>query len=181
MYKPFIHFIEYNENNDSLSGDTMYNIGDRIVYPMHGAGIIEAIEEKLILGKTQNYYVLKIPLREMTVMIPVESAGDIGIRRIVTKSKADEVLDLLGCKKSTSNINWNKRYRENLLKIRSGDIFEVADVYKSLKLRDSEKGLSTGERKMLSTAKQILISELFLAEGTSIQEVEDSVSKCLGF
>ena len=159
----------------------MYNIGDRIVYPMHGAGIIEAIEEKMILGKTQRYYVLKIPLREMTVMIPVDSAGDIGIRQIVTKSKADEVLDLLGCKKCTSNINWNKRYRENLLKIRSGDIFEVADVYKSLKMRDLEKGLSTGERKMLSTARQILLSELFLAKETSIEEVEDSVNRCLGF
>lgn len=159
----------------------MYNIGDRIVYPMHGAGIIESIEDKMILGKTQSYYVLKIPLREMTVMIPVDSAGDIGIRKIVNKYEADEVIELLGCKNCTSNINWNKRYRENLIKIRSGDIFEVADVYKSLKIRDVEKGLSTGERKMLSTARQILLSELILSIDASMQEVENTVNKSLGF
>ena len=159
----------------------MYSIGDRIVYPMHGAGIIESIEDRMILGKTQSYYVLNIPLKEMTVMIPVESAGDIGIRKVVSKNKANEVLGLLEWKSCTSSINWNKRYRENLLKIRTGDIFEVADVFKSLKVRDMEKGLSTGERKMLNTAKQILLSELFLAKDISIQEVEDAVNKCLGF
>jgi len=159
----------------------MYDIGDRIVYPMHGAGIIEAIEERMILGKIQNYYVLKIPLREMTVMIPVGSAGDIGIRKIISENEANKVLDLLGLKNCSSNINWNKRYRENLLKIRSGDIYEVADVYKSLKIRDIEKGLSTGERKMLNTARQILLSELYLAKDTSMKEVEDALNKCLGF
>jgi len=159
----------------------MYSIGDRIVYPMHGAGIIESIEDRMILGKTQSYYVLRISLREMTVMIPVDNAGDIGIRKVVSENKANEVLGLLECKNCISNINWNQRYRENLLKIRTGDIFEVADVFKSLKVRDIEKGLSTGERKMLNTAKQILLSELFLAKNISLQEVEDTVNKCLGF
>jgi len=148
---------------------------------MHGAGIIESIEDRMILGKTQSYYVLRISLREMTVMIPVDNAGDIGIRKVVSENKANEVLGLLECKNCISNINWNQRYRENLLKIRTGDIFEVADVFKSLKVRDIEKGLSTGERKMLNTAKQILLSELFLAKNISLQEVEDTVNKCLGF
>lgn len=159
----------------------MYEIGDRIVYPMHGAGVIESIEEKLFLGNMQSYYVLRIPMRDMKVMIPVISAGDIGIRKIVGKQEVNQILMDLSQKNSNCTINWNKRYRENMEKIKTGDVFEVADVYKSLMAREKEKGLSTGERKMLSTARQILLSELTLAEDTSIDEMENRIKKCLDY
>jgi len=142
----------------------MFNIGDKIVYPMHGAGVIESIEEKEILGHKQNYYVVRIPIGDMRVMIPIESVNEIGIREIIDEKQANEVLNVLKEKTTCETGNWNKRYRENMLKIKSGNIFEVAEVVKSLMIRDKEKGLSTGEKKMLNNARQILISELVLVK-----------------
>lgn len=158
----------------------MYNVGDRIVYPMHGAGIIESIEERVILGRRQNYYVLKMPLGDMKVMIPIDSVGDIGIREIINICDVEKVFAVLGEHNTNANANWNKRYRENMVKIKSGDIFEVADVVRSLMLREKEKGLSTGERKMLNSARQILISELILAKNSSQREIEASINNYLG-
>ena len=150
----------------------MYSIGDRVVYPMHGAGVIEAIEEKEILGKTQNYYVLKMPYGDMTVMVPMKTSGEIGIRDVIGRAEADKVLDEIRSYVIDETQSWNKRYRENMIKIKSGNIYEVAHVVKALMSREHEKGLSTGERKMLSNAKQILISELVLAKGMQQKEIE---------
>lgn len=155
----------------------MYNIGDKIVYPMHGAGVIESIEEKEILGNKQSYYVVKIPIGEMKVMIPTQNVDGIGIREIISEEDADKVFSILGSKAIPSNLNWNKRYRENMTKIKSGNIYEVADVVRCLMMRDSEKGLSTGERKMLNSAKQILISELVLAKDMNAMEIEGIINK----
>jgi len=157
----------------------MYNVGDKIVYPMHGAGIIESIEEKEILGKRCSYYVMKIPIGDLKVMIPTNNVVDIGIRDVVSISDADKVFIALGNGQHEFSSNWNKRYRENMVKIKSGDIFEVADVVRSLMQRDKDRGLSTGERKMLSSAKQILISELVLAKGLNQHEVEDKIHEYL--
>lgn len=157
----------------------MYNVGDKIVYPMHGAGIIEAIEEREILGQTQNYYVVKMPVGDMKVMIPTNSVGDIGIRGIIGEAELDKVFSILGDQHVNVNNNWNKRYRENMVKIKSGNIFEVADVVRSLMLREKEKGLSTGERKMLNSAKQILVSELILAKNMNQVEIEKIINEYL--
>lgn len=154
----------------------MFNVGDKIVYPMHGAGVIESIEEKEILGKTQKYYIMKMPVGDIKVMIPTMNAGDIGIREVIDSQKATEVMSTLEGEYSYMNVNWNKRYRENMEKIKSGDIFEVADVVKNLNHRDKEKGLSTGERKMLNNARQILVSELVLANNVEQTEVEKVIS-----
>lgn len=154
----------------------MYNIGDKIVYPMHGAGIIESIEEKEILGQTQSYYILRIPVGDMKVMIPTKNVDDIGIREVITKKEVSEVFSLFHEKNVVDNSNWNKRYRDNMAKIKSGNIFEVADVVKSLMQREREKGLSTGERKMLSNAKQILISEIILVNNMNQHEIENILS-----
>ncbi len=151
----------------------MYNIGDKIVYPMHGAGVIESIEEKEILGKRQKYYIMKMPIGEMKVMIPMASVQEIGIRCIINQKEAEGVIGIFSSGKTDMSSNWNKRYRENMVKIKSGNIYEVADVVKNLMFRDREKGLSTGERKMLNNAKQILISELVLAKNMEQCEVED--------
>ena len=127
----------------------MFNIGDKIVYPMHGAGIIEAIEEKEILGEKQKYYVMRIPIGDMKVMIPLKNIKDIGVRQVAGDDEITEVLNILRGEKSKMSANWNRRYRANMEKIRSGNIFQVADVVRNLTIRDKEKGLSTGERKML--------------------------------
>lgn len=150
----------------------MFSIGDKIVYPMHGAGIIESIEEREILGERKRYYVMKMPVGDMKVMIPINNVDGIGIRDIIDKSDADKVFKSLKIKCDEQTTNWNKRYRENMDKIKSGDVFEVADVVKSLVLRERNKGLSTGERKMLNSAKQILISELVLAKNMNPIDVE---------
>ena len=149
----------------------MFEIGDKIVYPMHGAGVIEAIEEQEILGEMKKYYVLKMPIGDMKVMIPTHSVGDIGIREVIGEDEVEKVFAILGDTSVNINSNWNKRYRENMLKIKSGNIYEVADVVKSLVLRERDKGLSTGERKMLNSAKQILLSELILAKGIGENDI----------
>ncbi len=157
----------------------MYNVGDRIVYPMHGAGVIESIEEKEILGSKQSYYVVRIPVGDMKVMIPTKNVKGIGIREVISEQDADRVFTVLGMGNNCASSNWNKRYRENMVKIKSGNIYEVADVVRSLMVRDKEKGLSTGERKMLASAKQILISELVLAKNMNAIEIEKIIGKFL--
>ncbi len=140
----------------------VFKLGDRVVYPMHGAGIIEAIEEKEVLGEKQKYYIMRLPLGDMRVMIPLRNANAIGIREVVSEDCLEEALAILQEDETEMPSNWNQRYRANLEKIRSGDIKTVAEVMRNLVKRDQEKGLSTGERKMLDTARQIFISELIL-------------------
>lgn len=152
----------------------MFNVGDKIVYPMHGAGTIDAIEQKDILGEKQDYYIIKMP-GEVKVMVPTSKASDIGVRNVINKEEAGKVLEILEANETEMSNNWNKRYKENMEKMKSGDIYEVADVVRNLSYKQKEKGLSTGEKKMLNNAKQILVSELVLAEHASEQEVENLV------
>lgn len=152
----------------------MFNVGDKIVYPMHGAGTIDAIEEKDILGEKQNYYIIKMP-GEVKVMVPISKASDIGVRSVIDKAEAGKVLEVLEANETEMSNNWNKRYKENMEKMKSGSIYEVADVVRNLSYKQKEKGLSTGEKKMLNNAKQILVSELVLAEHASENEVENLV------
>ena len=154
----------------------MYKIGDSVVYPMHGAGIIEDIEVKEVLGKEQSYYVVRMPIGDMKVMVPMENATGVGMRDVIEKSEAERVLTEFRSFETDVIQNWNKRFRENMVRIKSGDIFEVAAVVKSLMLRDREKGLSTGERKMLSNAKQILISEIVVATGSDNESIENRLA-----
>ena len=149
----------------------MFNVGDHIVYPMHGAGIIDAIEEKDILGQKQAYYIIKMP-GEVKVMIPTAQADKVGIRSVIDNTQADKVFDILGEDETQTEMNWNKRYRENMDKMKTGDIYEVADVVRNLSFKQKEKGLSTGEKKMLTNAKQILVSELALAKDLSQEKME---------
>ena len=152
----------------------MFNVGDFIVYPMHGAGRINSIEEKDILGKKESYYILEMP-GQVKVMVPTEKAEQIGVRNIIDKSSAEKVFAILEEDETEMSMNWNKRYRDNMDKMKSGDIYEVADVVRNLSFKQKEKGLSTGEKKMLINAKQILVSELVLAEHSSYEEMEGIV------
>ncbi len=149
----------------------MFNVGDKIVYPMHGAGTIDAIEQKDILGEKQDYYIIKMP-GEVKVMVPIAKASQIGVRNIINKEEAEKVLEVLEADETEMSNNWNKRYQGNMLKMKSGSVYEIADVVRNLSYKQKEKGLSTGEKKMLNNAKQILISELVLAEHATEPEVE---------
>jgi len=155
----------------------MYHVGDKVVYPMHGAGIIEAIEKKLILGKIVEYYILKFPVGGMKVMVPVGSVDNVGLRQIICLNEYPNVLQILSDAETQMPENWNRRYRINLDKIKSGDIYQVADVVRNLILRDKERSLSTGERKMLNNARQILISELVLATDYREDEVYKTIDE----
>lgn len=157
----------------------MFNIGDKIVYPMHGAGVIESIEEREILGHKQNYYVMKMPVGDMKVMIPTLNCEEIGIREIIDSCDIDKVYEILQEQDLNVTSNWNKRYRENMIKIKSGSIYEVADVVRILMIREREKGLSTGEKKMLNSARQILISELVLAGDMDQLQIEAVINDFL--
>ena len=157
----------------------MFKIGDKVVYPMHGAGIIESIEEREVLGETRSYYIMRIAIGDMKVMVPMDNVQDIGLRQVIGTQEMSEVLGVLQEKSNTMNVNWNKRYRANMDKIKSGNIFEVAEVVRNLTIRDKDKGLSTGERKMLESAKRILISELVLVKDIAEEQVEDLLHKAL--
>lgn len=152
----------------------MFNVGDKIVYPMHGAGRIDAIEEKNILGENQSYYILKMP-GEVKVMVPIDKAEQIGVRNIIDKEEAGKVIAVLEENETAMSDKWNKRYRDNMDKMKSGDIYKVADVVRNLSFKQKEKGLSTGEKKMLNNAKQILVSELVLTEHATQDEIEQMV------
>ena len=152
----------------------MFNVGDKVVYPMHGAGTIEGIEEKNILGDKQSYYIIKMP-GEVKVMVPTAKAEEIGVRDIIDEMSAKKVFKVLETNCTEMSMNWNKRYRDNMEKMKSGDVYEIADVVRNLSFKQKEKGLSTGEKKMLLNAKQILVSELTLAGNSNKEEIEELV------
>jgi CarD family transcriptional regulator len=141
----------------------LFNIGDKVVYPMHGAGVIESIEEREILGERQQYYIMRMPIGDMKVMVPLKNVDTIGLREVIDDNTVELVLQRMRQFEDDDTTNWNRRFRANLDKMKTGDIYDVAEVVRSLMRRDGEKGLSTGERKMLDNAKQILISEFVLA------------------
>lgn len=158
----------------------VFKIGDRVVYPMHGAGVIEAVEEREVLGEVQTYYIMHIPYGDMKVMIPTKSVEEVGLRGVITAEVvSDVVLHLKAEEEEEAIQNWNRRYRANLEKMRSGDIYAVAEVVRSLVHRDREKGLSTGERKMLDNARKILLSEIVLARGLDVGEAQELLEEAL--
>ena len=156
----------------------MFNVGDKVVYPMHGAGVIQNIEEKNILGEKQSYYILKMP-GEVKVMVPVDKAEQIGVRSVIDKEEAVKVMAVLEENETEMSDKWNKRYRDNMEKMKSGDAYEIADVVRNLSFKQKEKGLSTGEKKMLLNAKQILVSELTLAENSNKDQMEELINKTI--
>ena len=154
----------------------MFKVGDRVAHPLHGAGTISEIERKKIDNRVKDYYVMRIPKGDMRVMIPVDACDAVGLRPIIDSARAEEILSKIPDLEIAEDSNWNKRYRDNMMRIRSGDLLEVASVIKSLVRRENTRGLSTGERKMLHSAKQILISEFVLCFDCSYNEAEDRLS-----
>lgn len=153
----------------------MFSVGAKIVHPMHGAGTIQKIEEKKILGVVKQYYILKLPCNDMSVMIPVDAEASVGIRKIVDEETIKDAIRVLGQDSTKMDKNWNRRYRENMEKLKTGNILAVAEVVRNLLRVSREKNLSSGEAKMLANARQILISEIILSCRISQKEAEKLV------
>ena len=157
----------------------MYLVGDKVVHPMHGAGVIEEITQERLAGRRAEYYVFRMPVGGLVLKIPTENCGTIGVRALSSQNEIQHVLDMIPSLDAEMTANWNHRYRENMQRIKSGDLMEVARVIKGLMWRDAQRGLSNGERKMLHTAKQILISEIVLVCDIAYQAAEESVSEMM--
>lgn len=151
----------------------MYSVGDKVVHPMHGAGIIQEIRRIEIAGNKRDYYAVKFVVGSMITNIPIDNSEKVGLRDVIGKDEAKKVVETFVALPVNNDINWNKRQRENLNKIKSGDIYQVLGVLKDLMYRDKTKGLSTNERKTLSSARQIVLSELVLSSFASESDIEN--------
>ncbi len=149
-----------------------FMVGDSVVYPHHGAGTVVKKEAKDVLGETKQYLTIKILHNDMTVMVPCANAGKAGLRRIIDEEAVKKVLGVLNDDVSEMPKNWNRRFKHNRDKIKTGDIYELAEVVRNLALREHEKGLSTGEKQMYTRAKKILASELMYALDKNEEEAE---------
>ena len=150
----------------------MFTIGERIVHPLYGAGVIEELEEKEVEGTLQSYYVLQIPVGNLKIMISAAKAKGQGIREIHPSDKIVEIISSIKEDPIDMPDNWNQRYKENMERIKSGHLEEVSLVYRNLLLRERERGLSTAEKKLMTTAKQIILSELILSKDIDRTESE---------
>ncbi|MCQ2547121.1 MAG: CarD family transcriptional regulator [Clostridia bacterium] len=157
----------------------MYRTGDKILYPMHGAGIIRQIKPCEILGQTKDYYLLKVPCGDMEVMIPVDNSDNIGVRPVGTKEDIDSAISVLGQDSTEMSGNWNKRYRENMEKIKTGNILLVAEIVRNLTRIDRTGKLSAGEKKMLSNARKILQSEIMLVLDITEEEALEKIEAAI--
>ena len=158
---------------------SMFKIGDKVVYPMHGAGIIENIEERTVLGEARQYYILRITHGNMQVMVPVNGADQAGLRSISPASALKTVLDVLKAESTPMDENWNRRNRENMEHIKTGNLEEVAAVVRNLTRVDRVKKLSTGEKKLLNNAKQILSSELAFSNEKDEAEILEIIEQAI--
>ena len=145
--------------------ESLFRIGDKVVYPHHGAGQVVKKEARTVLGQEREYLTIKILHNDMTVNVPAENAERVGLRRVIDEEMVEQVLDVLSAGGTKMPKNWNRRFKHNRDKMKTGDIFELAEVVRNLSLRDQEKGLSTGEKQMFVKAKKILASELMYAKG----------------
>ncbi len=151
----------------------MFCKGDKIVYPMYGAGVIEDLELKEVDGNSQTYYVMNIPIGNLKIMISALKADDLGLRPIYAKEEVISIISNVQIIPTDMPENWNQRYKENLEKIKSGKLSEVALVFRNLLLREKRRGLSSAEKKMLTTAKQIILSEIILSQNIEKNSAEE--------
>ena len=153
--------------------------GDKVVYPHHGAGLVMTKETRELMGSEREYLTIKILHNELTVMVPTENAGKAGLRRVIDEEEIKKVTSVLTDEVSEMPKNWNRRFKYNREKIKTGDVFELAEVVRNLAIREMEKGLSTGEKQMFSKAKRILASELMYAKGMEEEEAREFLEEVL--
>ncbi len=158
-----------------------FSVGDKVVYPHHGAAVIEKMEERELFGEKRNYFILKLAYGELTLMVPIDSTEDVGLREVTPAKDMPKVFKVLKKQEPMTNTtNWSRRFKANVEKLRSGDIYQVADVVRSLHQRDKEKGLSAGEKRMLTKARQILVSELTFSKDCDEEAAEKMLDEVLG-
>jgi len=156
-----------------------FTVGDTVVYPHHGAARIEAVETRTIKGEDKTYLVLKVDKGDLTVRVPADNAELVGVRDVVGAEGLERVFEVLRAPHTEEPTNWSRRYKANLEKLASGDVNKVAEVVRDLWRRDRERGLSAGEKRMLAKARQILVSELALAEKTNEDKAEALLDEVL--
>ena len=157
----------------------MFRKGDRVVYPHHGAATVQDIQHRELLGERKKYLVLRLAYSDLTLSVPVDNTAEVGLREVVPKREVKKVLDVLRQSESRMPTNWSRRFKTNVEKLRSGDIFQVAEVVRNLSIRDKSKGLSAGEKRMLAKARQILVSELTFAVEATEEKAEAMIDKVL--
>ncbi|MDY6853341.1 MAG: CarD family transcriptional regulator [Thermodesulfobacteriota bacterium] len=159
----------------------MFKIGDVAVYPSHGVGVIQSIENKKISDKEQTFFIFRILDSDMTIMIPIDNIKTVGLRRVIHMDEVSRVYEILRKKDiEVENQTWNRRYREYTQKIKSGSVFEVAEVLRDLFILKLEKDLSFGERKMLDSARNLLVKELSIAQNITEEVIEDNIKSIFG-
>ena len=156
-----------------------FTVGDTVVYPHHGAATIEAIEKRVIKGVERDYLVLRVAQGDLTVRVPSDNVDLVGVRDVVGQEGLDKVFQVLRAPYAEEPTNWSRRYKANLEKLASGDVIKVAEVVRDLWRREHERGLSAGEKRMLAKARQILVSELALAENTNEDKAEALLDEVL--
>jgi CarD family transcriptional regulator len=156
-----------------------FDVGDKVVYPHHGAAVIEHRETKTAFGEEKEYFVLRFSYGDMTAMVPVDNTEEVGLREVIDPDEVADVVAVLAKKDARMPTNWSRRFKNHAEKLKSGDVYEVAEVVRNLSQRDSEKGVSAGEKRMLAKARQILVSELIFALDVSPEEAEAKLDEAL--
>jgi len=157
----------------------VFRKGDTVVHPEHGAAVIEELREKEFLGEKRTYLVLRVVYGDLTVLVPTDSTDQVGLRPVVSKAEVKKILKVLTEDETSVAANWSRRFKNNIEKLRSGDIFQVAEVVRNLSIREREKGLSAGEKRMVAKARQMLVSELMFVTGDTEEESVASIDKVL--
>ena len=157
----------------------MFRKGDTVVHPEHGAAVIEELRDREFLGEKRKYLVLRVAYGDLTLMVPVDSTDEVGLRQVVSKNEVKKVLKVLTEDESSMAANWSRRFKNNMEKLHSGDPYQVAEVLRNLAIRDREKGLSAGEKRMIQKARQILISELSYATDKTEADAEIMIDDVL--
>lgn len=156
-----------------------FDVGDKVVYPHHGAATIERREAREAFGEAREYLELRMAYGDLTLMVPVDSADEVGLRPVIDADEVHEVFAVLAKRDVRLPTNWSRRYKNHEEKLKSGDVYQVTEVVRNLALRDQDKGLSAGEKRMLAKARQILVSELIFALGVSAEEAEAKLDAAL--
>jgi CarD family transcriptional regulator len=156
-----------------------FDVGDKVVYPHHGAAVIERREKKEAFGEEREYLVLRLAYGDLTLMVPADNTDEVGLREVINDEEVEEVFAVLRKKEARMPTNWSRRFKNHVEKLKSGDVYQVAEVVRNLSLREREKGLSAGEKRMLAKARQILVSELTFAIDVSQDEAEKKLDEVL--
>lgn len=160
----------------------MFKVGDLAVYPAHGVGVIESIESKSVSGTRQDFYIMRILDNEMIIMIPLNNVNNVGLRQVIDANQVPKIFDILKEREIVpDNQTWNRRYREYMEKIKTGSVFELAEVLRDLFILREDKELSFGERKMLDTARSLLVKEISIAKELDESQVEKDIHNIFGF